>query len=63
MERKMGKKFEVSLDYDPEKKTLDVKYNDIIVKDGICVMYDDLLTMKDIQEFARGFLLYLQEKA
>ena len=58
----MEKKLEVSYVYDPEKKTLDCEASYNGTEDSFCVMYDDLLTMKDIQEFVNGFVLYLKEK-
>ena len=58
----METKLEVSYVYDPEKKTLDCEASYNGTKDSFCVMYDDLLTMKDIQEFVNGFLLYLKDK-
>ena len=62
MEKKMEKKLEVSLDYDPEKRTLECSaiYNG--AKDGFVCMYDEYLTYETIQEFVRGFVQYLMEK-
>jgi hypothetical protein len=58
-ERKMEKKLEVWIVYDPEVKTLEcnVEYNG--AKDGFCAMYDEYLTYETIQEFVRGFVQYL----
>ena len=59
----MKKKLEVSYVYDPSSKTLECSaiYNG--AKDGFVCMFDEYLTMKDIQEFVNGFVQYLMEKA
>ena len=61
-ERKMEKKLEVWIVYDPLEKKLEcnVEYNG--AKDSFCVMYDEYLTHETIQEFVNGFVQYLMEK-
>ena len=59
----MEKKLEVWIVYDPLEKKLEcnVEYNGI--KDSFCAMFDAPPTHETIQEFVRGFVQYLMEKA
>ena len=61
--KKIEVPLEVSYVYDPEKKTLDcdAKFNGI--KDSFCAVFDEPPTYETIQEFVRGFVQYLEEKA
>ena len=60
----MEKKLEVSIVYDPKKKTLDCDAVYDGIKDSFCAVYDEFLTWETIQEFVNGFVqyLYLKEK-
>ena len=58
----MEKKLEVSIVYDPEKKTLDCDAVYDGIKDSFCAVYDEFLTWETIQEFVNGFVQYLKEK-